>query len=77
MTSRFLNMCSLKVNVPLKINEIEIFVLIVLCFYTQDKCDMRPQAAHPLNNLTKASVKKPLSPGKDTFDRRIKHQGSK
>ncbi|XP_010730835.3 TRAF-type zinc finger domain-containing protein 1 isoform X2 [Larimichthys crocea] len=31
-------------------------------FHHQDKCDMRPQAAHPLNNLTKASVKKPLSP---------------
>lgn len=28
---------------------------------------MRPQAAHPLNNLTKASVKKPLSPTNDAF----------
>uniref|UniRef100_UPI0037E8FD8D TRAF-type zinc finger domain-containing protein 1 isoform X1 n=2 Tax=Semicossyphus pulcher TaxID=241346 RepID=UPI0037E8FD8D len=51
-------------------------------FHHQDKCDMRPQAAHQLNNLTKASLKKPLSPAKDTFgrmspdfQRRIKHQG--
>ncbi|XP_040050537.2 TRAF-type zinc finger domain-containing protein 1 [Gasterosteus aculeatus] len=36
-------------------------------FHHQDKCDMRPQNAHPLNNLTKASIKKPLSPTKDTF----------
>ena len=43
---------------------------------------MRPQAAHPLNNLTKASVKKPLSPAKDAFgqmspdfQRRMQHQG--
>ncbi|KAK9522798.1 hypothetical protein VZT92_019243 [Zoarces viviparus] len=36
-------------------------------FHHQDKCDMRPQTAHPLNNLTKASVKKPLSPTKDAF----------
>ncbi|XP_074527479.1 TRAF-type zinc finger domain-containing protein 1 isoform X1 [Halichoeres trimaculatus] len=49
-------------------------------FHHQDKCDMRPQAAHPLNNITKASLKKALSP-KDTFgrispdfQRRIKHQ---
>ncbi|KAM9360986.1 TRAF-type zinc finger domain-containing protein 1 [Symphorus nematophorus] len=50
-------------------------------FHHQDKCDMRPQTSHPLNNLTKASVKKPLSPAKDAFgrmspdfQRRIKHQ---
>lgn len=49
-------------------------------FHHQDKCDMRPQTAHPLNNITKASVKS--SPAKDTFgrmspdfQRRIKHQG--
>ncbi|KAM7391971.1 hypothetical protein PAMP_022617 [Pampus punctatissimus] len=49
-------------------------------FHHQDKCDMRPQTAHPLNNITKASVKS--SPVKDTFgrispdfQRRIKHQG--
>lgn len=49
-------------------------------FHHQDKCDMRPQTAHPLNNITKASVKS--SPTKDTFGRispdfprRIKHQG--
>ncbi|XP_029296313.1 TRAF-type zinc finger domain-containing protein 1 isoform X2 [Cottoperca gobio] len=36
-------------------------------FHHQDKCDMRPQTAHPLNNLTKASIKKPLSPAKDAF----------
>lgn len=43
---------------------------------------MRPQNAHPLNNITKASVKKPLSPGKDAFgqmpsdfQRRTTHQG--
>lgn len=42
---------------------------------------MRPQTAHPLNNLTKASVKKPstqeafgqMSPD---FQRRVKHQGN-
>lgn len=52
-------------------------------FPIQDKCDMRPQTAHPLNNLTKASVKKPLSFANDTFGqispdipRRIKHQGN-
>lgn len=51
-------------------------------FHHQDKCDMRPQTAHPLNNITKASVGKPLSPGQDAFgqtspesQRRIKHQG--
>lgn len=50
-------------------------------FHHQDKCDMRPQTSHPLNNLTKASVKKPLGPARDTFgqmspdiQRRIKHQ---
>lgn len=50
-------------------------------FHHQDKCDMRPQTSHPLNNLTKASVRKPLSPAKDIFgqispdfQRRIKHQ---
>lgn len=49
-------------------------------FHHQDKCDMRPQAAHPLNNITKASVKS--DPTKDAFgrmspdfQRRIKHQG--
>ncbi|TNN62592.1 TRAF-type zinc finger domain-containing protein 1 [Liparis tanakae] len=36
-------------------------------FHHQDKCDMRPQAAHPLNNLTTASVKKTLSPTNDAF----------
>lgn len=43
---------------------------------------MRPQNAHPLNNLTKASIKKPLSPTKDTFgqmssdfQRRVNPQG--
>lgn len=43
---------------------------------------MRPQTAHPLNNLTKAAVRKPLSPSEDCFgqmspdfQRRIKHQG--
>lgn len=50
-------------------------------FHHQDKCDMRPQTAHPLNNLTKTSVKKPVSPGKDAFgrmspdfQRTVKHQ---
>ncbi|XP_029998732.1 TRAF-type zinc finger domain-containing protein 1 [Sphaeramia orbicularis] len=50
-------------------------------FHHQDKCDMRPQTFHPLNNVTKASVKKPLSLAKDIFgqtspdfQRRIKHQ---
>ncbi|XP_068594474.1 TRAF-type zinc finger domain-containing protein 1 [Brachionichthys hirsutus] len=50
-------------------------------FHHQDKCDMRPQTAHPLNNLTKASVKKPLSSPMDAFGltspefpRTIKHQ---
>lgn len=50
-------------------------------FHHQDKCDMRPQSAHPLNNVTKASVKKPLSPGREAFglpspefQRRIRHQ---
>ncbi|XP_047447869.1 TRAF-type zinc finger domain-containing protein 1 isoform X1 [Mugil cephalus] len=50
-------------------------------FHHQDKCDMRPQNAHPLNNITKTSVKKPLSPGKDAFgqmpsdiQRRTRHQ---
>ncbi|XP_069577646.1 TRAF-type zinc finger domain-containing protein 1 [Brachyistius frenatus] len=36
-------------------------------FHHQDKCDMRPQTAHPLNNITKGSVKKPLSAAKDPF----------
>ncbi|XP_078106891.1 TRAF-type zinc finger domain-containing protein 1 isoform X3 [Sander vitreus] len=36
-------------------------------FHHQDKCDMRPQTAPPLNNLTKASVKKPLSPAQDAI----------
>lgn len=50
-------------------------------FHHQDKCDMRPQTAHPLNNLTKAAVKKTVSSSKDIFgrtspdfQRRIKHQ---
>ncbi|KAM3611359.1 uncharacterized protein V6R79_017099 [Siganus canaliculatus] len=50
-------------------------------FHHQDKCDMRPQAAFPLNNLTKPSVGKPLGPVQDTFgqmspnfQRRVKHQ---
>ncbi|XP_029960206.1 TRAF-type zinc finger domain-containing protein 1 isoform X2 [Salarias fasciatus] len=50
-------------------------------FHHQDKCDLRPQAAHPMNNIAKASIKKPLSPAKDAFGgispefpRRIKHQ---
>ncbi|XP_077601217.1 TRAF-type zinc finger domain-containing protein 1-like [Stigmatopora nigra] len=49
-------------------------------FHHQDKCDMRPQTAFPLNNITKASVKKISA--KDAFGRtspdfhrRIKHQG--
>ncbi|XP_077377539.1 TRAF-type zinc finger domain-containing protein 1 isoform X2 [Festucalex cinctus] len=49
-------------------------------FHHQDKCDMRPQTAFPLNNITKASVKK--NPAKDAFGRtspdfhrRLKHQG--
>ncbi|KAL3063269.1 hypothetical protein OYC64_002943 [Pagothenia borchgrevinki] len=36
-------------------------------FHHQDKCDMRPQNAHPLNNLTKSSVKKTQSPTNDAF----------
>ena len=36
-------------------------------FCIQDKCDMRPQNAHPLNNLTKSSVKKTQSPTNDAF----------
>ncbi|XP_030273803.1 TRAF-type zinc finger domain-containing protein 1 [Sparus aurata] len=49
-------------------------------FHHQDKCDMRPQTAHPLNNLTKASVKKPSSQEafgqmSPDFQRRVKHQG--
>lgn len=50
-------------------------------FHHQDKCDMRSQTAHSLNNITKAAIKKPLSPAKDAFgqispdfQRRIKHQ---
>uniref|UniRef100_A0A3P8UAU6 TRAF-type zinc finger domain-containing protein 1 n=1 Tax=Amphiprion percula TaxID=161767 RepID=A0A3P8UAU6_AMPPE len=50
-------------------------------FHHQDKCDMRPQAGHPLNNIMKPSIKKPLSPAKDAFgqmspdfQRTIKHQ---
>ncbi|XP_019956639.2 TRAF-type zinc finger domain-containing protein 1 [Paralichthys olivaceus] len=39
-------------------------------FHHQDKCDMRPQTAHPLNNITKASIRKPLSPP----DQRVKQQ---
>ncbi|XP_077418368.1 TRAF-type zinc finger domain-containing protein 1 [Vanacampus margaritifer] len=49
-------------------------------FHHQDKCDMRPQTAFPLNNITKASVQK--NPAKDAFgrtspdfNRKIKHQG--
>nr|XP_020458220.1 TRAF-type zinc finger domain-containing protein 1 isoform X2 [Monopterus albus] len=51
-------------------------------FHHQDQCDMRPQTARPLNNITKANIK-PLSPAKDTFgqvspevQRRIKHQAN-
>ncbi|XP_075994717.1 TRAF-type zinc finger domain-containing protein 1 isoform X2 [Genypterus blacodes] len=50
-------------------------------FHHQDKCDMRPQTVHPMNNTTKTSIRKPLVPGKDCvgrtspdFPRRIKHQ---
>lgn len=49
-------------------------------FHHQDKCDMRPQTAFPLNNITKASGKKAPSPMKDAFGRmspdfqRTKHQ---
>ncbi|KAM8866313.1 TRAF-type zinc finger domain-containing protein 1 isoform 2-T2 [Synchiropus picturatus] len=51
-------------------------------FHHQDKCDMRPQTAFPLNNLTKAPVRKTLStPAKDLFgrispelQRRTRHQ---
>ncbi|CAJ1068210.1 TRAF-type zinc finger domain-containing protein 1 [Xyrichtys novacula] len=49
-------------------------------FHHQDKCDMRPQTSHPLNNVTKVSHKKTLNP-KDSFgqlspdfSRRLKHQ---
>ncbi|XP_028269767.1 TRAF-type zinc finger domain-containing protein 1 [Parambassis ranga] len=46
-------------------------------FHHQDKCDMRPQTAHQLNNITKTFVKR-ISPSKDVFgqdfQRRIKHQ---
>ncbi|XP_029915479.1 TRAF-type zinc finger domain-containing protein 1 isoform X2 [Myripristis murdjan] len=50
-------------------------------FHHQDKCDLRPRTAHPMNNITKASLKKPLIPSKETLgttspdlQRRIKHQ---
>ncbi|KAG7488874.1 hypothetical protein JOB18_000091 [Solea senegalensis] len=50
-------------------------------FHHQDKCDMRPQTANPLNNLTESAVRKPLSPAERTFEqmspdfhRRVKHQ---
>ncbi|XP_056153578.1 TRAF-type zinc finger domain-containing protein 1 isoform X4 [Lampris incognitus] len=50
-------------------------------FHHQDKCDLRPRAVHPANNLTKASFQKPLIPAKDAFrqsspdlQRRLKHQ---
>lgn len=49
----------------------------------QDKCDMRPQTAHLLNNLTKATIKNPQSFANDALSwlspdipRRIKHQGN-
>ncbi|KAM9858279.1 TRAF-type zinc finger domain-containing protein 1 isoform 1-T2 [Aulostomus maculatus] len=52
-----------------------------IVFHHQDKCDMRPPTAFPLNNITKASIKKPLNPANDAFaqmspdfQRRIKHQ---
>ncbi|XP_053276337.1 TRAF-type zinc finger domain-containing protein 1 [Pleuronectes platessa] len=50
-----------------------------IVFHHQDKCDMRPQTSHPLNNITKASIRKPLSPDKYAFgqtspDQREKHQ---
>ncbi|KAM3867499.1 TRAF-type zinc finger domain-containing protein 1 [Diretmus argenteus] len=50
-------------------------------FHHQDKCDLRPHTTHPMNNITKASFKKPLVPARDIFgrtspdlQRRIKHQ---
>lgn len=59
----------------------QLLCLYFFMYYIQDKCDMRPQAAHPLNNITKASVKS--DPTKDAFgrmspdfQRRIKHQGN-
>ncbi|KAF0033882.1 hypothetical protein F2P81_013948 [Scophthalmus maximus] len=46
-----------------------------IIFHHQDKCDMRPQTANPLNNITKASIRKPLSPAKYTFEQMsVKHQ---
>ncbi|XP_034026240.1 TRAF-type zinc finger domain-containing protein 1 isoform X2 [Thalassophryne amazonica] len=47
-------------------------------FHHQDKCDMRPQAVHPLNNTTKTLIKnvKDSSGGRNSpdFQRRIRHQ---
>ncbi|XP_028314328.1 TRAF-type zinc finger domain-containing protein 1 [Gouania willdenowi] len=50
-------------------------------FHHQDKCDMRPQTARPLNNVIKASIKKPQSAVQETegrispeFQRHKKHQ---
>ncbi|XP_035496159.2 TRAF-type zinc finger domain-containing protein 1 isoform X2 [Scophthalmus maximus] len=48
-----------------------------IIFHHQDKCDMRPQTANPLNNITKASIRKPLSPAKYTFEQMsVKHQAN-
>ncbi|KAM4745405.1 TRAF-type zinc finger domain-containing protein 1 [Anableps anableps] len=50
-------------------------------FHHQDKCDMRTETGHQLNNRTKPSIQKPLSPAENAFgqmatdfQRRIKHQ---
>ncbi|XP_078141446.1 TRAF-type zinc finger domain-containing protein 1 isoform X1 [Centroberyx gerrardi] len=50
-------------------------------FHHQDKCDLRPRAVYPVNNIAKASFKKPLTPARDPLgrtspdlQRRIKHQ---
>ncbi|XP_024130726.1 TRAF-type zinc finger domain-containing protein 1 isoform X1 [Oryzias melastigma] len=46
-------------------------------FHHQDKCDMRPEIAHPLNNTERPSTRKPLSAfmhGSPEFQRRVKHQ---
>ncbi|XP_078809138.1 TRAF-type zinc finger domain-containing protein 1 isoform X1 [Oryzias latipes] len=46
-------------------------------FHHQDKCDMRPEITHPLNNTEKPSTRKPLNAfvhGSPEFQRREKHQ---
>ncbi|XP_015828534.3 TRAF-type zinc finger domain-containing protein 1 isoform X2 [Nothobranchius furzeri] len=50
-------------------------------FHHQDKCDMHPDLAKHLNNRAQASIRRPVSPSKDScgwksaeFPRRIKHQ---